>query len=104
MSNPLKPEHLYFAVGAKKDFIVFNSEILTDDEITPEDIKIIHYACDPEVESIVWSSNCKFFFVVSDIGLALFSTNAHRGWLCRKKSFKFIELYLQSPLVKREAA
>ncbi len=90
-------EHLYFSVGTKKDFIVFNSEPLTDEEVAPEDIKTIDYFCSPQVESIVWSSNCKFFFVVSGIGLALFKLNSNKGWLCRKKSFKFIELFLQTP-------
>jgi hypothetical protein len=95
MEGEKKFEHLYFTVGNKKDFIVFNAENLTDEPITPDDIVPILRTPDFKIDSIVWSSNCRFFFVVSDMGLALFNTLTTKGFLCRKKSFAFIEMYLQ---------
>jgi len=95
--------HNIYQVGNNKDFIVFNDSELTDEEITDADISIIQPKRNRKIDSIVWSSNCRFFFVISEIGIALFDTKSDKGHLCQKKSYKFIELFLHAPLKQREA-
>lgn len=98
-------EHFIYLTGDnKKDFIVFNSEGLSTESVTPADIEFIDIPRNPEIDSMVWSSNCRFYFVCLPIGLALLSTKSREGVLCRKKSYRFIEMFLDADLVKPKLA
>ncbi len=42
-----------------------------------------------------WSSDVRWFFVVLESGIALINVASNRGIFCGKKSWRFIEAYLQ---------
>ena len=81
-----------------KSFIVYNAQPLTDEPVTDEDMVY----CEAHGEEMMrarseaWSSGAWWYFVILDAGIILMSVDAHRGVLCKKKSYKFIEAYLNA--------
>lgn len=94
----LKNDSYLFAVDGKKDFIVYNINHykLSNETINKGDLVelSIHNKDIQKLKSEAWSSNCKFFFVLQNEGIYLFNFRNNIVWLCKKRSFKFIEIYL----------
>ena len=81
-----------------KSFVLFNSQPLTDEPIGDEDLSFCkaHGEEMKSARSAAWSSNCVWFFVVLSTGIALINVEKFSGVFCRKKSWKFIEAYLNA--------
>lgn len=88
----------FVAETGGKSFVIFNSQPLSDEPVTDEDI----FPCTAHGEemsfarSAAWSSGCFWFFVVIDTGIALINVGKNDGVFCKKKSWKFIEAYLNA--------
>ena len=86
------------AVGDKKDFIVYNvndyelsNDLIADTDLV--ELEMNNKKID-KLKSEVWSSNCRWFFVLQDEGIYLFDIYSKIVWLCKKHSTQFIEMYL----------
>lgn len=89
--------HSFFSVGGGRDFVVFNDGELSMETVEAADLTPVEIELGSKFASAAWSCNCSWYFVVMDEGLALFNVYSNKGFLCRKKSALFIELYLGAP-------
>ena len=88
-------EHYFMSVDGKKDFLVFNGdEPLNDETINNEDIEFVEIKGIQEIKSMAWSSNCKWTFVIQQDCIYLINTYKDLAVRCKKKSSKFIEMFL----------
>lgn len=85
-------------VDGKRDFVVYNMDVyeINNDNINAGDLVIMELdnKVIDKLKSEAWSSNCRWFFVIQDEGIYLFNVYSNIVWLCKKHSFKFIEMYL----------
>lgn len=93
----------FIAEGNGKSFPVFNlpDEPLTLEPVTDADMVFDVEAKGNEMKearSQAWSCNSCWYFVVFDNGILLMSVESNRGILCKKRSYKFIEAYCDSPV------
>ena len=100
--------HYFFAVDSKvRDFLVYNADAftLTDEEIKSDDLTCLTYRqLSPVVQRLkseAWSCHCKWFFVLQEEGIYLMNVYSEEIWLCRKHSYKFIQMYLDAPINER---
>jgi hypothetical protein len=91
-------EHYFISVDSKqKDFIVLNGdEQLTDELITEEDIDFVEINNIGEIKSMAWSCNAKWTFVIQPDCIYLINTYDNLAVRCKKKSWQFIELYINA--------
>lgn len=94
-------ESFFCAVGGGKDFVIFNVADLSDDKVEDGDLAQVRSTQDSPYRSAAWSSGVEWYFVVSDEGIALFSVSTMAGYLCRKKTWRFIELFLDSKMARK---
>ena len=88
---------LFFAEPNNRSFIVFNDQALSDEPLTDVDMVFDVRAKSEEMQaarSAAWSSNVRWYFVILEAGIILMSVDTDLGVLCRKKSWRFIESYL----------
>jgi hypothetical protein len=87
---------LFFAEPGNKSFIIFNAQALSDDAITEEDMILVvaHGAEMEAARSAAWSSNIWRYFVILNAGIILMDVDTNRGILCRKRSWKFIDAFV----------
>jgi hypothetical protein len=83
-----------YIVGAHKDFVVFNDGNLSLDPITDTELERVQIS-HTGYASAAWSAGIDWYFVVSDDGISLFNVYSNRGWQCKKKTARFIELFLE---------
>ena len=99
-------EH-HFVMDLSRPFIVFNDDgTLTMEPVLAADLEPIKIVQSSFGADCAWSSDCKFYFIVMDKGIALLDLKGH-GWFCKKRSAMFFELFLTAPTVtkkKREKA
>lgn len=89
-------EH-YIVLELARPFIVFNDDgTLTMDSVSADDLVPIKLDHGHFYASCAWSSDCKFYFVIMDEGIALLDLNGD-GWLCRKRSAMFFKLFVEAP-------
>ena len=95
-------KHEFFSVGQGKDFIVFNSvDNLSNEDIVNEDLSFIKFKDLSCLQSVAWSSGCEFFFVILTDAIILCKTHSNEAVICKKLSYKFIELYLNEKKCKK---
>ena len=83
------------SVDGKKDFLVFNGdEPLNDETINNEDIEFVEIKDIQEIKSMAWSSDCRWIFVIQKDCIYLINTYKDLAVRCKKKSSKFIEMFL----------
>lgn len=90
-------KHSFFAVGAGRDFVVFNDQELTEEVISEDDLEEMEIASGSEFASAAWSCGCSWYFIITDDAILLFNVYSNRGFQCRKKSAAFIEAFLNAP-------
>jgi hypothetical protein len=89
---------VFVAETSGKSFVLYNDQELSDEPVTDEDI----FPCKAHGEEMksarseAWSSGCYWFFVILATGIALINVETNEGMFCRKKSWKFIEEYLNA--------
>lgn len=88
--------HSIYNIGDGCDFVIFNDQALNFEPIIAEDITRIEMECGYGPASMAWSSGCNYYFIVQDDGIALLNVHSKRGLLCRKKSARFIEMFLET--------
>lgn len=81
-----------------KSFVLYNDQELSDEPVTDQDMVYCEATSEEmkKARSEAWSSGCFWFFVVLNEGIALINVGTNRGVFCRKKSWKFIEAYLDA--------
>ena len=94
----LSGEDYFFSVGPGKDFVLFNNQELSNEPVTGDDLLTTVITGFEKQRSQTWSSHADFFFVIADDGIYLFSWRQHMGYFCKKKSSKFIEMYLKGSI------
>lgn len=85
----------------QRPFLLFNNQRLTMDPITDDDIAVIELSGLRQCKSAAWSANCEWFFVISNTAIFLLNVYNDKGYRCRKKSYRFIEAFLEAPPPKR---
>ena len=81
-----------------QNFVVFNDGPLSLEPISDADIKLIEVKPGSKCESKAWSCNAVWYFVIRRDDIILVNVHTRKGYLCRKKSAKFIEAFLEAPL------
>ena len=94
--------HSVYQVGAPLDFVVFNDGELSMEEIDTTDLTPCSAKAGSSFASAAWSCNCSWYFVITDDGIALLNVYTNKGFFCRKKSAKFIELFLEHKKSRRK--
>lgn len=91
-------DHYFISVDSKnKDFIVINgSEELNNEEIKSHDIEFVEIKDIDELKSLAWSSSCRWTFIIQKDCIYLINTYSDLAIRCKKKSNKFIEMYLNT--------
>jgi hypothetical protein len=81
-----------------RTFAAFNCGRLTDEPITDADILPIHLVKNSNEANETWSSGLDWYFKNTDAGIILARPGADTGLICLKKSWKFLEAFLDAPL------
>lgn len=89
------PNSLIFNNGNKLDFIVFNPKKIEFQEIDPviEEIELINSDFWNKIKSIIWSSNCKFGFVVDDYHIIILNCYDNKAFKSNTSSKVFSEFF-----------
>jgi hypothetical protein len=90
---------MFYDVPWSKQFALFNCDELTCEPVTDADIVPVKLD-NPNnpAASAAWSANAAWYFVVVDDGILLMAVGADTGVKCLKKSFKFIEAFVDAPV------
>ena len=82
-----------------KSFVLYNEQPLSDEPVSDEDMVYCeaHGEEMARARSEAWSSGAWWYFIVFRTGIALMSVVTNHGVFCRKKSWRFIEAYLDAP-------
>lgn len=99
--DPDPARHLFFAMGGGKDFALFNDGPLSSEPFSDEDLVPIDIPRGSPLSSWTWSCNAAWFFVIMDAGIALLNVYSNKGILCRKKTYRFVEAFADTPIPKR---
>lgn len=93
-------QHNVYQNGGGRDFIFFNDGDLTMEPIASDDLQAVKVDS-KLLASFAWSSNINFYFILLDGGLMCVHAPTGTGLLCRKKSAKFIEAFIDAPYPKK---
>lgn len=103
MPPPWLDASIFQHAGRDRDFVLYGSgrsELLSDETITGLDI-VAMVATDTQENrrhrSEAWSSDVDWYFVVMPTGIALINVATNRGLFCRKRSWRFIEAFVDLP-------
>ena len=100
MTEPLAIPHttdwVCYEIGYS--LAMFNITDLTGEHISDADIVPIRLRKGTKEESGAWSAGCAWYFVVTEAGIILAQPHVDTGVLCLKKSWRFIEAFLEAPL------
>ena len=86
----------FIAEAGNRSFAIFNVDELSDEPVTDADMIAVEAHGDEmnAARSATWSSNAWWYFVVLNDGIILMSVDTNRGVMCRKKSWKFIDAFV----------
>jgi len=90
-----------------ENFVVFNDQPLTFESISDADIKQIEVRPGSKCSSKAWSCNAVWYFVIRPRDIILVNVHTNKGFLCHKKSARFIEAFIEhsdKPKPRREWA
>lgn len=92
--------HWFFPELNGKSFVLFNDSRLSGEPVTDADLEFVNITGNAVLaaKSATWSSGAYWFFVVRENDIMLLNTGNAEGVLCRKKSWRFIEAFLDAPL------
>ena len=88
-----------FQNGIKNaDFIVFNplNKKLVNEKPLLHEIKLKETYFWSDIKSIVWSSNCRFFFVVNENHIIIGNTHNDEAFLCSNLSMQVFEEFFKA--------
>jgi hypothetical protein len=80
---------LVFQNGIKNaDFVVFNplNKKLVDEKPFLFEIKLKESSFWSDIKSMVWSSNCRFFFFINENNIVIGNTHDNEGFVCMNLS------------------
>jgi hypothetical protein len=89
--------HWIFQDVGTRSFVLFNDAPLSDEPITARDLELIK-ADGPAIraaKSATWSANVYWFFIIRPDDILLLNTGSTQGVRCLKKSWKFIEEFVE---------
>jgi hypothetical protein len=95
-------ENLHWAVAdvSGRSFLLYNAREdypFTSETIENEDLERIAIQPGSRFASETWSCGYEYYFIVCDAGIMLLNVFSNDGFLCKKKSIKFIEMFLDAP-------
>lgn len=88
-----------FQHGIKNaDFIVFNplNKELVNEKPLLHEIKLKESDFWSDIKSMVWSSNCRFFFVVNENHIIIGNTHNDEAFLCSNLSMQVFEEFFKA--------
>lgn len=91
-------EHYFMSVDSKqKDFLILNGdEQLTDEIINENDIEFVEIKNIGEIKSMARSCMANWTFIIQPDCIYLINTYNDLAVRCKKKSYKFIDMYLNA--------
>ena len=88
-----------FQNGIKNaDFVVFNplNIQLKNEKPIIEEIKLKESNFWTDIKSMVWSSGCRFFFVINENHIVIGNAHNNEGFLCRNLSMAVFEEFFKA--------
>jgi hypothetical protein len=83
--------------GPGKTFAAFNCPALGDETISDADLQAVMINRSSREASEAWSANCDWYFVVVEAGIVLARPGDDHGVMCLKKTWKFLEAFIDAP-------
>lgn len=77
-------------------FAAFNCDRLTTEPISDADIIPVELKAGRREESEAWSAGCDWYFVATEVGIILARPGERAGVICLKRSWRFIEAFVQA--------
>lgn len=100
--------HTVFHGPKFESWVVFNDQPLSFESISDADIQPIAVKPGSGCASKAWSCNAIWYFVIRHNDIIVVNIYTNKGLLCRKKSARFIELFMEevieAPKPKRDWA
>lgn len=91
--------------GRGREFVVFcDDDHWTDEPISDADFEHWKGGAFNDMASMAWSANADYYFVCLPAGVLIIPVGSDTGMLCRKKSWRLIEAFLDAPRAKRRKA
>lgn len=87
-------------VHGDRNFVLYNlglHDTLTADPVDDGDLVPISVKAGSKYASETWSCGINWYFMVIPTGIALLSVHTNRGFFCTKRSWRFIELFIEAP-------
>jgi hypothetical protein len=83
--------------GPGRYFVVYNDNDLTDEMISDKDIQPIQVNPANRESAEAWSADLDWYFKVTEAGIILARPGAKEGVICLKRSWRFIEAFIEAP-------
>ena len=95
-------DNLHWAVAdvGGRSFLLYNAREdypFTSEPIVDGDLEKIAIQPGSRFASETWSCGYEYYFIVCPEGIMLLNVSSNEGFLCKKKSIKFIEMFLDAP-------
>src|ERR1039458_8598385 len=95
--------HSIYQIGNKRDFVVVNDGDLGSEPIAESDLEPIAIQPGSPCASMAWSLDCRWYFIFQPNGIVLLNTFTNQGVRCKKRSARFIEMFLDAKQIGRAA-
>jgi len=84
--------------GRGREFVAYGcDDSLTSEPISDADILPIQLAPDSKESSEAWSCDCQWYFKATEYGIVLARPGEKNGMICLKRSWRFVEAFLDAP-------
>ena len=90
--------------GPERNFVAFDCDQLSDESISDLDIRPIRVDKSSKEASETWSSGCAWYFSAREYGIVLARPGAETGVICLKRSWRFLEAFIEAPIGKARKA
>ncbi len=84
-----------------REFVAFGCYALSDEAITDADILPCIVGAHSTEASQAWSANCFWYFRNTEAGIVLAQPGKSKAVICLKKSWKFIEAFMEAPIARK---
>lgn len=83
-----------------RHFVMFGMPAVPPPDLPLEDgdLELIEAGVYRPLASLAWSANCPYYFVFEPSGIVLLNTLSGKGWRCKRRSARFLTMFLDAPI------